>query len=311
MISNLSPQSQQFLADVASVQQRIAVANQQVSSGLKVQVASDGPDVVGELLQLRANLQKNSQLTNNLGLAKTDANVADGSLSSAIQLMDTALSLAAQGATSTTDASGRQALAGQVQAILEQMVSYSNTQSGGRYIFGGDADTSPAYQLDLSSANGVDQLTTAAATRQTENPAGGSFALSETAQQIFDDRNPDGSFASDNVFAALNNLRVALLNNDANGVTAATTSLKAASDHLNVCLAFYGTVENRIQDAATFAANYNIQLQTQIGQLEDADVAAASLELSQGTTQLQAAFAAEARIPRTTLFDFLGTTTSG
>jgi flagellar hook-associated protein 3 FlgL len=305
MISNLSPQSQQFLAAVDSAQQRIAVANQQLSSGLKIQTGSDGPDVVSELLQLRANLQKNSQITNNLGLAKTDADVADTSLSSATQLMDTALSLAAQGATATTDASGRQAIAGQVEGILEQMVAYANTQSGGRYIFGGDADSSPPYQLDLSQANGVDQLTTSAATRLIEDPAGGSFPSSQTAQQIFDDRNPDGSVANDNVFAVLNNLRIALLNNDTNGTTAATTSLKAASDHLNVSLAYYGVVEDRIQNAATWAGNYNLQLQTQIGQLQDADVAAASLELTQGTTQFQAAFASEASLPRYTLFDFL------
>jgi flagellar hook-associated protein 3 FlgL len=309
MISSLSPQSQMFLADVAGAQQRIAVANQQLSSGLKIQVASDGPDVVGELLQLRSNLQKNSQLTNNLGLAKSDADVAETSLSSATQLMDTALSLAAQGATATTNASGRQAIAGQAQGILEQMVGYSNTQSAGRYVFGGDADNSPPYQLDLSQANGVDRLTTAAATRQVENPAGGSFQVSQTAQQIFDDRNPDGSLASDNVFAAINSLRVALLNNDTNSITAAATSIKAASDHLNVSLAYYGTVQNRIQDATTWAGNYDVQLQTQIGKLQDADVAAASLELSQGTTQLQAAFASEARIPRYTLFDFLSSTT--
>jgi flagellar hook-associated protein 3 FlgL len=305
MISNLSPQSQQFLAAVDSAQQRIAVANQQLSSGLKIQTASDGPDVVSELLQLRANLQKNSQITNNLGLAKTDADVADTSLSSATQLMDTALSLAAQGATATTDASGRQAIAGQVEGILEQMVAYANTQSGGRYIFGGDADSSPPYQLDLSQTNGVDQLTTSAATRLIEDPAGGSFPSSQTAQQIFDDRNPDGSVANDNVFAALNNLRIALLNNDTNGTTAATASLKAASDHLNVSLAYYGVVEDRIQNATTWAGNYNLQVQTQISQLQDADVAAASLELTQGTTQLQAAFASEASLPRYTLFDFL------
>jgi flagellar hook-associated protein 3 FlgL len=308
MISNLSPQSQQFLADVAFAQQRIAGANQQLSSGLKIQAASDGPDVVSELLQLRANLQKNSQLTDNLGLAKTDADVADASLSSATQLMDTALSLAAQGATATTTAAGRQAIAGQVQGILEEMVGYANTQSGGRYVFGGDAETSPPYQLDLSQANGVDQLTTAAATRRIEDPAGGSFPASQTAQQIFDNRNPDGSLANYNVFAAVNTLRVALLNNNAGGITAAATSLKAASDHLNVSLAFYGTVENRIQNAATWAASYTLQLQTQISQLQDADVAAASLELTQGTTQLQAAFASEAKLPRYTLFDFLNTT---
>jgi flagellar hook-associated protein 3 FlgL len=304
MISPLDAQSRQFLASINRVQQQLATANQQVTSGLRVNVASDSPDVVTELLQLRTSLQRNTQITNNLGMAKTDADVAEGALSSAAQLLDAALSLAAQGATATTDATGRQELAGQVEGILEQMVSYSRTQSGSRFVFSGDAETMPPYQLDLNSGNGVDQLTTASATRLVENPAGGTFPVAETAQQIFDDRNPDGSYAPDNIFAALNNLRTSLLNNDPNGITAAATSLKAASDHLNVCLAFYGAVQNRIQDATNYAGRYNVQLQTQIGQLEDADVAAASLELSQGTAQIQAAFSMEARIPRSTLFDF-------
>jgi flagellar hook-associated protein 3 FlgL len=308
MISNLSPQSQQFLADINSVQQQIYTANQQVSSGLKVQVASDDPDVISELLQLHTNLQKNTQITNNLGLATSDANVAETSLNSATQLMDTAISLAAQGATATATASSRQALAEQVQSILSEMVSYANTQSDGHYLFSGDTDTTPAYQLDPASGNGVDQISTAAATKQVENPAGGSFAVSETAQQIFDDRNSDGTYANDNVFAALTNLYNGLINNDTTAITNATTSLQQASNHLNDSLAFYGTVQDRLQDATNFASNYNIQLQTQIGQLEDADVAAASLELSQGTTQLQAAFDVEAKMPQTTLFDFLTTT---
>jgi len=310
MLSSLSPQTQLFLADVDRVQQQIATANQQVSSGLKINVASDDPDVVSELLQLRANLQKNTQITTNLGIANTDANVAEGALSSAAQLMDTAVSLAAQGATATTTASGRQAIAQQVQAILEQMVSYSQTQSGGRYVFSGDAETQPTYRLNLSSGNGVDQLVTPAATRQVEDPAGGSFAVSETAQQIFDDRNTDGTYATDNVFAALTGLYNALQSNNVSGITASTDSLKAASDHLNVCLAFYGNVQDRIQNATTFAGNYNVQLQTQLSQLQDADIASASLELTEGTTAMQAAFAGEAKIPQTTLFDYLTSTTA-
>lgn len=309
MISNLTPQSQQFLSDLSRTEQQINVASQQVSSGLKIQVPSDEPDAISELLQLRSSLQMNTQVTNNLTQATSGANVAESSLSQATQLMDTAISLAAEGATATSTASTRQQLAGQVQVILQQMVSYANTQSGQSYVFGGDADTTPPYQYDLSSPNGVDQLTTASATRQVQNPAGGSFPVSQTAQQIFDDRNSDGTYASDNVFASLTNLYNALMNNDQSSITNSTTQLQAASDHLNQSLAFYGTVQDRLQAATTFASNYNTQLQTQIGNLQDADVTAASLELSEGTTQLQAAYEVEAKIPQTTLFSYLPTTT--
>lgn len=310
MISNLSAQTQQFLADINNIEQQINVANQQVSSGLKIQVASDDPDAISELLQLRSSLQMNQQVTNNLTLATSDANVAENSLNEATQLMDTAISVAAEGATSTSTASTRQQLAGQVEVILQQMVSYANTQSGQNYVFGGDADTTAPYQFDLSSPNGVDQLTTAAATRQVQNPAGGSFPVSQTAQQIFDDRNSDGSYANDNVFASLTNLYNALMNNDQTAITNSTTQLQAASNHLNDSLAFYGTVQDQIQDATNDASTYNTQLQTQIGNLEDADVTAASLELSEGTTQLQAAYEVEAKMPQTTLFDYLPTTTA-
>ncbi|HLI86071.1 MAG TPA: flagellin [Bryobacteraceae bacterium] len=305
MISYLNAQAQQFLTAVETVQQQINTATEQVSSGLKVQFASDQPDVVSELLQLHTNLELNNQITNNLSAATTDNTVAQSALTQANSLLQTAVGIAAQGATSTATAATRQELAGQVQAILQQMVSLANTQSGEVYVFGGDAATSPPYQYDLSSGNGVDQLTSAAATQQVQNPQGGSFPVSQTAQQIFDDRNADGTYASDNIFATLTNLYNGLMNNDQTAVENATTALQLSSNHLNEALAFYGTVQNQLQNASSFAASYNTQLQTQIGQLQDADVAAASLELSEGTTQLQAAFEAESRIPQTTLFNYL------
>jgi flagellar hook-associated protein 3 FlgL len=305
MINLLDAQAQQFLTAVNNTQQQINTATEQVSSGLQVQVASDDPDVVSELLQLRTNMQMNTQITTNLSSATTDTNVAESSLTQANSLLETAISIAAEGATGTATAATRQELGGQVEAILQQMVSCANTQSGQVYVFGGDAATSPPYQLDLSSANGVDQLTTAAATRQVQNPAGGSFAVSQTAQQIFDDRNSDGTYASDNIFATLTNLYNGLMSNNQTAVENSTTALQAASNHLNESLAFYGTVQDQLQNASTFATSYSTQLQTQIGQIEDADVTAASLELSEGTTQLQAAMEAEAKLPQTTLFNYL------
>jgi flagellar hook-associated protein 3 FlgL len=152
----------------------------------------------------------------------------------------------------------------------------------------------------------VTQLSSASATRQVEDPAGGSFAVSKTAQEIFGDTNSDGTPATDNVFAALNSLRVALLNNDQTGITNAITSLQAASTHLDNMQAFYGTVENRIQDATSFATKYSTQLQTEISDKEDADVPSAALELTQSNTQLQAAFQMEGKMPTDSLFNYLG-----
>ena len=306
MISGIDASSQLFLAGVNQIQQRLSQANQQITSGKRVNVASDAPDQLGELLQLRSNEQQNTQIESNLNLELTNTQSADGAMSSAIQLMDSATQLGAQGLSSTQTADTRTALAQQVEGLLTQMVAISQTQVQGRYIFSGDDDQNPTYQLDLSAPKGVDQLTSPASTRLIQDPEGGTFAASMTAQQIFDDQNSDGSPASDNVFAALNSLRTALLNNDQAGISAAQNAVNLASTHLNNAQSFYGNVENRIQSATTYAQNYDTQLQTQIGNIQDADVTTDALILSQAGTQLQAAFQSQAEMPKTSLFSYLG-----
>jgi len=305
MITNLSPASQAFLNGLDLIQQKITTANEQLSSGLKLNVASDEPDQIGNVLQLRANIAQNNQTLTNLSTVQTEANTAGQALEDASKLMDQAVSLATQGANTTTSASEYQTLALQVQNIMQQMVSYSQTSVNGRFIFSGDDDQNPPYQLDLSSGNGVDQLTTASATRQIQDPAGGTFSVDQTAQQIFDDRNPDGSYAAGNVFASLNTLLVAMQNNDTTGVANSIASLQAANTHLNNSLSFYGDVQDRLQSATDYANNYNVQLQTQLSQAQDADATAAALELTQGNTQLQAAYSAQAKLPTQSLFSYL------
>ncbi len=306
MITNLSPSSEAFMANVERVQHKVEEAGRQISSGKRVNVASDAPNEVDTILQLRSDEVRNGQIQANLGIAQADANAADAALTSSTKLMDRAIVLAAQGANFTLDATGRRNVAGEVQSLLEQMTAIGNTTVQGRYIFGGDQDSTPTYQVDLAAANGVTRLTSSPATRRVETAAGGSFAVSQSAQDIFDSRNPDDTLASSNVFAALNNLRLGLLANDATQITAASASLKLASDHLNTAQAFYGTVENRITDATNYSANYDVQLKTELSGKEDADVTSAALAITQGNTQLEAAFQMQAKMPRTTLFDFMG-----
>ena len=101
MITNVDPQNAIFLNGIENIQSVISQASNQVSSGLQITVASDAPDQIGTLLQLRANQLHNSQVQSNLTLAQNDAEAADNALSSSIQLLETAAGLATQGATAT------------------------------------------------------------------------------------------------------------------------------------------------------------------------------------------------------------------
>jgi flagellar hook-associated protein 3 FlgL len=305
MISNLSPSSQAFLTNVDRVQRAIEEANRQTSSGKRVNVASDAPNEIDTILQLHSDEIHNTQIQENLSIAKADADAADTALSSATQLMDRARVLAAQGSNFTLDAAGRQSIAGEAQSLLEQMVSISRTTVQGRYIFGGDQDSTPPYNVDLTQANGVARLTNSPATRRVEDSSGGSFGVSRSASEVFDARNADDTLAGDNVFASLNRLRTGLLSNDTASITAAGASIQSASDRLNTEQAFYGTVQNRIDNSSNYSSNYDVQIKTELSQKEDADITTAALTITQGNVQLQAAFQMQAKMPRTTLFDFI------
>src|SRR5580692_2346189 len=97
MLSNISGPGQQFLSGLATVQAAINQAQQQVSSGLKVAVASDAPDEVSTILQLHANIQTNAQVTENLSNVQGEVGTADQSMSTAATLLDQAQTLASEG----------------------------------------------------------------------------------------------------------------------------------------------------------------------------------------------------------------------
>jgi flagellar hook-associated protein 3 FlgL len=303
---NLAPAAATFLTDIAQIRNATNQAQQQISSGYKIQQASDAPDQISALLQLEANLQNNAQVTKNLGTVKTVTDTAESGLNSAIQLTESAMSAGSQGAGTSSTTAQRQTLAQQVQSILTQLVGITNLTVQGKFIFSGDAPSSSPYKLDLTSASGVGRLVTTTATQQIRDANGDSFAVGKTAQDIFDHRNPDDTTASDNLFVAVNSLRVALANDDTPGINTALASLHTAADYVNTQQAYYGSVQDRIASATTAAQSQNVSLKTGISGIRDADLTQAAIELSAGQTQQSAAYSAQAKQPKTSLFDYLG-----
>lgn len=305
MIQNSGAVAQQFLANLQQLQERMANTQAQISSGVRINKPSDDPGAVGDVLQIESDIGRVTQVASNLGLVKGEVDTAESSLENATNLLQQAATLATQGATGTLSASDRASLSQQIQQILTNLVSTSQTQFNGLYVFGGDQATAPSYQVNLANANGVDRLVSTSSTRLIQDATGVTFAVSRSAQDIFDHRNPDDSLAGDNVFAAVNSLRVALANNDQTGIETAIGSIKLAQNSLSQQLAFYGGVQNQVANALDVAQKFQTQYQTSLGQLRDTDVASASIDLTQEQTSYSAAIQAEAVVPRTSLFSFL------
>jgi flagellar hook-associated protein 3 FlgL len=282
------------------IQQRSQRAQQELTTGLKINTVSDAPDQISNLWQTRSELAQTQQVDTNLSQVKSEVDTAEGALQSAVTLMDRAQTLGAQGATGTTTAQTRQDLANELGAVMQQLVSTANTNVAGRYVFSGDSDQQAPYSIDLTQANPIGAYQGSAATREIQLSDGSQFAVSKTAQDIFDSAN-----APQNVFVSLNNMRTALLNNDQAGINTAMGQVQTSGTYLNEQLAFYGSVQNRVASGIDFSKTYETQLQTQLSSIQDADLTQAITELTQAQTQQQAALASRAKLPKTSLFDYL------
>jgi flagellar hook-associated protein 3 FlgL len=304
MTPSINPNSEVFLANLQQIENRLSLAGRQLSSGLRVSVASDDPDMISNILQLRARIAGVQQTQQNLSNVTPQVNSGEEAIQQAIQILDTATSLATQAAGNLTTASQKLQEVPQVQSILQQLVSLSQTAVNGQYIFSGDRGATPQYGL-APGGNSVQLLASSGPPGQIEDANGVKISVGLTAQQIFDDRDAGNNPATDNVFGAVTGLITALQNNDNTGILTAMTNLQAASAHLNDQSSFYGAAQNNISSASSSASQTLVDLQQQISTEQDADVAQTSLNLTQASTDLQAAMASQAMLKPQSLFTYL------
>jgi flagellar hook-associated protein 3 FlgL len=300
MLSSLNSRSQAFVTTMEGITQRMSRAQQQLSTGLRVTNVADEPDSVSTLLQARADLASNVQIQSNLGRVKTETDSGEQALQSAVTLMEKAKTLAAQGVTGTATADSRTSIASQIGSIMEEMVGLTATTVEGRYIFSGDADSTVPYTIDQSANPPISPYAGSAATREVQHPNGTRFAVGRTAQDIFDSTDP-----TKNVFTSLTSLQSAFEANDTAAITAAVPNVATSLNYLNTQLAYYGAVQNRVADATSFGDQQKLQLQSHVSSLQDADITGAIMELNQAQTQQSAALLAQAKMPQTSLFDYL------
>jgi flagellar hook-associated protein 3 FlgL len=300
MISSLNPAAQQFLNGINQVQQQANQAQQQITSGLRIATVSDAPGDVSQLLQTEATLSTAQQIDKNLVNVSTQVNTSETALESAVSLVEQAQTLGSQAASGLNSTTTQQTLANQLGAILQQLGAIANTQVGGRYVFAGDSDQTQPYTIDLTQANPVSAYAGSPSTRQVQSADGSLFPVALTAQDIFDSPDPTTS-----VFQSISSLYTAVVNNNQTGISSALANVGTSDTFLNQQLAFYGNVQDQVTSATNFGANYETQLTTQIGGIQDADLTQAITEFTQANTDLQAALAAEAKVPQQSLFSYL------
>jgi flagellar hook-associated protein 3 FlgL len=306
MIRNVDPANEYFLNALAQLQDRLQLVQRQLSSGLRIERASDAPDRLYDVIHRRSEITYSGQVLKNMARVQATVDAADKGLQQAVQVIENAIETGTKALNIKIDPERRAALAEEARSEHEALVRVSLTSAEGRYVFGGDDDQQAPYQLNTATANGVDRLSTAPATKLVLDFDGSRFLAGRTAQEIFDHREPDDSLSQDNAFAAVQSLRTAIDAGDTAAIADAMTKLHAAHEFLNRQFGFYGSVQNRISDSINLGQQNEVRMKSELSDIRDTDAAAAALQLAQIQTSIEAALRAQgstAAAPN--LFDYL------
>ncbi len=267
----------------------------QLETGRTVNEPSDNPAAAALFSVSQSQSSQVTQFLQNIVSVNGQLQTGDSALSSAVNLMNQAVTLATQGATGTLSASDRQALAQQVAALQQQMVGVANTTFQGSYIFAGTA-AGPAYKLDSTQPDGV-LYQGNTGVNQVDIAPGASAAVNVPGSQIF--QNGSGS-----IFQSLQDLATALAANNPAGAQTASTEISTALGQLNQQRVFYGATVNRLNSTTTFLQNEQMNITKQQNSLVAADMASSATLLTAAETARNAVLAAGAQISHNSLLNY-------
>jgi flagellar hook-associated protein 3 FlgL len=184
----------------------------ELSTGKKLNQPSDDPTQISEDLTLSTTIAAQTQQETNVTDATQQLTTTDSALANLTSELQSARTLAIQGASDTLSASQRSDIAQQIDEILQQTVAVGNTKYNNTYVFAGSAKTSGApVQTTGNPISGV----TFTGNEQEQGQLvynGQNFALSTTFQSAFSYGSATGS---PDVFQVLTTLRDSLANGDA------------------------------------------------------------------------------------------------
>jgi flagellar hook-associated protein 3 FlgL len=270
--------STDLLAAIALNRQAQNTALQQLSSGRNVNQLSDNPAAASEDVLNHVQTNQDSQLLQNLSSLTSQGQAIDSTLNSAVQAVTQAISLGVEGANGTLSNADRQAIAGELIGIRDQVLGLANQTYQGNYVFAGTATSTQPFVLDNTQPNGVKYKGNANVNTNQISP-GQKVAVNLPGSQIF--TNPAGD-----VLGALNGLITAVQTNS--GLAAASTNLDKAFTLLTTQRVFYGNALNQFQSAQTFLNSDKTQLAQQENSLVGADLAASITNFEQATTATNA-----------------------
>lgn len=282
----------------------IAKNQGRLATGRQVESPEDDPSAHAAATRLQAQIDATKQFSRQAERARATLAANDAMLSRFQEVLGRVQEISISGADAAKSATDRGAMATEVDQILEEVVTITNTQDENRYLLGGrETLTAPltvtrnaAGQITAAAWNprGVDATVDVAIDKgvSVQTNVGGTSVLGADADPTF-------------LPALLVSLRDSLTANDPNAVRSLIDSLQTATARLAVPVANVGSRLKQAEQTLMDLDGKDLAGRSALAAVLDADMARVATELNQQEVVYQASLRAAAQAIQPTLLDFL------
>ncbi|MBD3268619.1 MAG: flagellar hook-associated protein 3 [Candidatus Omnitrophica bacterium] len=297
----------------------LARNQEMLASGIRVKYPSDDPIATQRILRWRKVEEGISQYSRNISTGKIWLQTSESIIASVNDILQTAYEDALVGSNNLATQDVRDGLAVQIESLLKEMLSLTNTAVDNNYLFGGHiTDAAPftanflpsglIQSIDYNGDGGQRNIEVSEGNIETINVVGSNDAdNSGTAPSDYGVRAVfrDEDIGVD-VFDTLIDLRDDLIaGNTGNIITLRIPELEAAIDNLAVHQSEIGLKLDAITLTSDILSKESIDISEEIDSNEKADLARVVSDINYDQTIYEAALFSTSRLVQGTLFDFI------
>ena len=289
---------------LSTAQNRVATTQAQMATGKQLARPSDSPDQAIAIDRLRAALERQESIGENLQTVQRRFQAEETALSSATDVFTRIKELSIQAANDTMGPSGRAVIAVELQTLREQLITVANSRDDqGQFLFSGARSDTAAYSTAAgANAYGGDQtptqMTSGEEDLQTFNRAG-TDVFNRVVRETED--GPVGV----GFFQAVDDLITAVKS----GTQADMQRSIAEMDHMHQGMALatadVGARMNKVDTQLALIDETVLRLKTTLSDVQDLDYTEAVTRMNKQMLSLEAAMSSFSKVSQLNLFDYI------
>jgi len=260
----------------------------QMATGRKLLKPSDDPVGTSRSLKARIDLARNEQYSKNADDAVSWLDMTESSLAELNNVLQRAREIAVQGANGTLSDEDKQKIAEEIEQLKQHVLQVGNNKYADRYIFAG-TNTSIKPFDDDGKYNGND-----GAISYNLGPAN-ALQVNITGNDV----NITG------IYNVLDNIRKGLEGDTSIDLSSQIGEIEGLSDNVLEQRATVGAKSNRAELVQNRLSDDNVTFNKLLGNIEDVDIAAVAIRISELRAVYQASLLSAAKIIQPSLADFL------